>query len=1382
MIKHLFEQRRRLKAALVSVTLGLAPHLCLAQGVITQTEPNDSIGTAIPTGITAGSSILKVSYGHSGDGPYGETGDMSGDVDFFKLSANAGQKIFVNMANGGIDADFDAYAAVYNSTGTVLAESDDKGDTPRGYDRTPLFTYTVPAAGDYYICVSNWVQDTTSLPSNPLTPGTGPGLASGNSGPYQIVIGLDAELPAVQFVGGVSGYPVPAFLPEKIFGTPRREGLLTIYNRSTGTTPAAELTITAFNLTGPDASRYFVRGLLPPVTIPAGGRLDVPIAFNAVGMGNSAQATLNFTSNDPLNSTFSLNTYSPVEGGGLFQVKQVNAPAGTAVNSFEVADQLLDGTIVGTVTTGTTSRINYGAGAAGHFGSDLPFISGGTAPDNIVIQVTGPINIRTTGTYTFVGFSDDGQRLRIDGNEVFSYTGYDRDTFGSVELTAGVHQIEYTMYEGGGGNHAELSMTQQAITIGSFVSATWELVEAAGTDTDNDGMPDAYESANGLSPTSASGNDGPAGDPDADNSSNANEYYLGTNPQQSDSDSDGLSDGAESGTGVWVSVTNSGTDPLNPDTDRDGLFDGVENPGLPSTGFAQPGTSPLLKDTDGDSYADGSEIALGTSPISGASVPAPVFKPLLSENFDGASFHSSYTINQLNVTGTFVPGVADSGDAAHSMTAQLTAAVNSLHNTISWDYVDGPAAGVVRIALDYRIGSNGGVITDPADGFGIGLFRKSAYGTSGASPAIVTAKAWENPAPGGGYADALFFGFGVYGTDSIRVLTPAAPATPLAVVNPTFPLLNDLFNRVIITVISNTPTSSMLKLEMIMDVDGAAPVTRTIFDNVLVPGFVISSEDVRIIAGARTGGAYAPIEIDNVSLSIPQAPDPVLALSNTFSSFLADVHDGSASTAEVNPASVSVTLNGSPVTVTTGKTGGVTTVSYPGTAGMLFPSGTNTLVFSWTSTTGAPYTETRTFTVPAYRLLPPALAVPATKGFIPGFAVTTKQLVPVTAGQTFPGSIDYAEALWAGAYGGRWTPGVNDANLSLADENGVFLPLSINFEQAAGAAGYFTGDVNTPGIPGLAGGNDNYIIQALTWMEFPAAGLYTLGVNADDGYRLSVGHAPVAPLLAVTFPAASAGPVAAVASVLGEGGNFGPLPSPPIVRRLVHSVPAIADTALTNAAAISGNIALIERGVVAFAVKIKNAQDAGAAGVIIYNNAGANETVLPFSMGGDGTGITIPGIMVSRADGLALAALAAAPGGAEVSYGSDRSGTLGFANPNAITSFNVAVSTPGLYPLRFLNFEGGGGANAELYSVDALNVRHLVNDANDAASLRAWAALTDGNAAILMRAVNGELLFHFKGTLQESENLGSFTDILGAPNPYVVPAGMTGRKFFRAKP
>jgi hypothetical protein len=111
---------------------------------------------------------------------------------------------------------------------------------------------------------------------------------------------------------------------------------------------------------------------------------------------------------------------------------------------------------------------------------------------------------------------------------------------------------------------------------------------AAGTDptlvdTDGDGFDDNAEALNGSDPTDPASV--PPGeltvDTDADQLTDVQEAKLGTNPELTDSDGDGLSDFAEAG--------------LEP-------------------GSAT-GTDPLVVDTDGDGVGDGDEVANGTDPI-----------------------------------------------------------------------------------------------------------------------------------------------------------------------------------------------------------------------------------------------------------------------------------------------------------------------------------------------------------------------------------------------------------------------------------------------------------------------------------------------------------------------------------------------------------------------------------------------------------------------------------------------------------------------------------------------------------------------------------------------------------------------------------------------
>lgn len=81
------------------------------------------------------------------------------------------------------------------------------------------------------------------------------------------------------------------------------------------------------------------------------------------------------------------------------------------------------------------------------------------------------------------------------------------------------------------------------------------------------------------------------------------------------------------------------------------------------------------------------------------------------------------------------------------------------------------------------------------------------------------------------------------------------------------------------------------------------------------------------------------------------------------------------------------------------------------------------------------------------------------------------------------------------------------------------------------------------------------------------------------------------------------------------------------------------ETPFVNAAAIAGKIALIDRGTCTFVIKVKNAQLAGAVGVIVANNAAG----LP-GMGGVDPTITIPSLGTTQAAGTAMKANLPAPG------------------------------------------------------------------------------------------------------------------------------------------
>src|ERR1700743_831498 len=142
------------------------------------------------------------------------------------------------------------------------------------------------------------------------------------------------------------------------------------------------------------------------------------------------------------------------------------------------------------------------------------------------------------------------------------------------------------------------------------------------------------------------------------------------------------------------------------------------------------------------------------------------------------------------------------------------------------------------------------------------------------------------------------------------------------------------------------------------------------------------------------------------------------------------------------------------------------------------------------------------------------------------------------------------------------------------------------------------------------------------------------------------------PLLKVTSPAA-------IAADYQVGlATFGPaLTSPGLSGALVLATdaanaagPSTTDgcTAITNASAVAGKIALVDRGTCGFTVKALNAQAAGAIAVVIADNVHGDPSA---GFGGADPTVTIPAVRISLGDGNKIKAQLAA--GVNITLGND---------------------------------------------------------------------------------------------------------------------------------
>ncbi len=282
--------------------------------------------------------------------------------------------------------------------------------------------------------------------------------------------------------------------------------------------------------------------------------------------------------------------------------------------------------------------------------------------------------------------------------------------------------------------------------------------------------------------------------------------------------------------------------------------------------------------------------------------------------------------------------------------------------------------------------------------------------------------------------------------------------------------------------------------------------------------------------------------------------------------------------------------------------------------------------------------------------------VPA--GFFPGpeFANTwySSALAKKRAGYDInPGSLDIRARFnvnlgLPGCLPGRgWYYGLDGNHGTQIDLVGVLLHElghGLGFQQFAS----LTTGAQTQGLTDIYGRQLLDLTTNKTWNQMTNAERVASAINSRrlvwTGPEVTAAIPAVlslgTPLLRVTDPPSLAGVFAVGAASFGA-----PLSSPGTSGEVVLADDGVAPggdgCSSFPAGSLAGKIALIDRGVCAFVLKVKNAQDAGAIGVIIADNVTGSP---PPGMSGVDPTVVIPSVRISLADGnLIKAALVGGP-------------------------------------------------------------------------------------------------------------------------------------------
>ncbi|WP_434299375.1 adventurous gliding motility protein AgmC [Corallococcus exiguus] len=441
-----------------------------------------------------------------------------------------------------------------------------------------------------------------TLPEGPITvTATATDAAGNTSTPDDITFTVDLTDPEVEITAPVDGTTVAS-------------STVTVTGTSVG---ATSVTITfEGNDYGPiavDASGNWSQALPGPL---ADGTYTVTaVATDAAGNESA-----------PDSVTFTVDQTAPTVA--------ITTPANGSTVGANV-------TVTGTTTGGATSvtvtfqGTDYGpiaVDASGNWSQALPgpLANGTYTVTAVAVDAAG--NTSTTATSTFTvntaaptvaitspvnGSTVTNPNVTVTGtsaNATSVTVTFNGTNYGPISVNASGNWSQALPGPLADGTYTVTAVSTNGAGTNSTTATTTFTVNTAGTvDSDNDGLTDEEEILVGTDPNNP--------DTDGDGIPDGIEVKVGgTDPLDSDSDDDGILDGNEDKDHDGV-VDADETDPNNPDTDGDGLTDGVEL-GLtepqgddtdPSKFVADKDpstkTNPLDDDSDDDGLTDGNEDA-----------------------------------------------------------------------------------------------------------------------------------------------------------------------------------------------------------------------------------------------------------------------------------------------------------------------------------------------------------------------------------------------------------------------------------------------------------------------------------------------------------------------------------------------------------------------------------------------------------------------------------------------------------------------------------------------------------------------------------------------------------------------------------------------------